>query len=58
MIYRRLIGSDAWHFTRNCSNWPGHGYEEERLQQGKRPSGELCNECKAKQTVPKKRKKR
>ena len=45
MAYRRLKGSDAWHFCRNCSRWPTSQYDE---QQSKPTGGELCNECRAK----------
>jgi hypothetical protein len=48
--YRRRIGSDTWHWCRNCSNWPtgrpGVDYEEQHT----RPTtGELDNECRAKE---------
>jgi hypothetical protein len=46
MAYRRRQGSDAWHWCRNCSNWPTSGYEE---KPSKPAAGELCNECKAKE---------
>ena len=44
--YRKKRGSDTWHFCSNCSGWPTFDYTE----QGTKPtSGELCNECQAKQ---------
>lgn len=45
MSYRRRRGSDTWHWCRNCSNWPTSNYDE---QHHKPTSGEMCNECKAK----------
>ena len=45
MPYRRRTGSDTWHWCRNCNNWPTASYDE----RGTKPSsGDLCNECKAK----------
>ena len=46
MTYRRRKGSDAWHWCKNCSNWPTSNYEE---RQTKPTTGELCNECRAKE---------
>lgn len=46
MPYRRKRTSDTWHFCRNCSNWPTSDYVE---QQSRPSSGELDNECLAKQ---------
>ena len=43
--YRRRKGHDTWHFCSNCSQWPTHDYDE---QANKPTTGELCNECKAK----------
>ena len=37
--------SDTWHWCRNCSNWPTVDCEE---RYSKPSSGELCNECRAK----------
>lgn len=45
MEYRRKKDKDTWHFCRNCSNWPTSNYES---QQTKPTSGELCDECLAK----------
>jgi hypothetical protein len=47
MAYRRKKGSDVWHWCKNCSNWPGYPYDE---QSDKPKSGELCNECRRKET--------
>ena len=48
MKYRRKRGSDAWHWCTNCSNWPTSDYEEQ--ERDSRPTtGELDNECKAKE---------
>ncbi len=42
--YRRKKGKDAWHWCKNCSNWPTSDYEE--VQKDARPTtGEQCNEC-------------
>jgi hypothetical protein len=45
-IYRRKNDSDTWHWCRNCSNWPTSDYVEANA---KPTSGELDNECKAKE---------
>ena len=45
--YRRKRGSDTWHFCRNCTEWPMTGYEE---QTNRPTSGELCNQCRSKET--------
>jgi hypothetical protein len=48
--YRRRKGHDAWHWCKNCSNWPtgtpGKDYDS---SQTKPTSGELDNECKSKE---------
>lgn len=45
--YRRRQGGDTWHFCKNCTSWP-----KEPAKYDERPSrpvsGELCNECLAK----------
>ena len=46
MAYRRRTNSDTWHFCRNCSKWPTSDYVE---QQSRPTTGELDNECLAKQ---------
>ena len=48
MQYRKKTYSDTWHWCTNCSNWPTSGHET----RGSKPtSGELCNECKAKDSA-------
>lgn len=44
--YRRKKGSDTWHWCKNCSNWPTSDYE---VRYTKPTTGELDNECKAKE---------
>lgn len=46
MTYRRRKDKDTWHFCKNCSNWPTTNYVE---QSTKPTTGELCNECRAKE---------
>lgn len=46
MPYRKRREKDAWHWCRNCSNWPTSNYEE---QPQKPTTSELCNECKSKE---------
>lgn len=46
--YRRAHGSDTWHFCTNCSKWPTSNYEESTT---KPTTGELCNECRAKEAA-------
>jgi hypothetical protein len=43
--YRKRRGSDTWHWCRNCNNDPKSDYDSRR---DKPTSGDLCNECKAK----------
>ncbi|MDR6788941.1 hypothetical protein J2Y58_002310 [Sphingomonas sp. BE138] len=45
MAYRRRNGKDTWHFCTNCSLWPTSDYKE---QQSKPTTGELCNQCRSK----------
>ena len=45
MAYRKRKGKDTWHWCQNCSNWPTSDYDE---TPSKPSSGELCNECLAK----------
>jgi len=47
MAYRKPKTTDTWHFCRNCSKWPTSDYVE---QPNKPSSGELCNECRAKES--------
>jgi len=44
--YRKKRGSDTWHWCRNCSRWPTSDYD---VRYTEPTSGELCNECKAKE---------
>ena len=44
--YRRKKGSDTWHWCTNCSKWPTSDYDASYT---KPTSGELDNECKAKE---------
>jgi len=43
--YRKRKDRDTWHWCKNCFNWPTSSYES---RYSKPSSGELCNECKAK----------
>lgn len=47
VTYRRRKEHDTWHWCRDCSTWPAYDYEE--ATSSSRPTGELCNECNAKQ---------
>ena len=47
--YRRVRGSDTWHWCRNCSRDPTANYETEQKTGKERPRGDLCNECKSKE---------
>ena len=52
MKYRKIHGSDTWHWCTNCEDWPTPPgtYEERDLPAGQRPSsGELDDECLAKE---------
>lgn len=45
-MYVRLNRSDTWHWCKNCSKYPqGSDVVKSR---NKPNSGELCNECKSK----------
>lgn len=46
MAYRKRKDKDTWHWCSNCNNWPTSNYDE---KQSKPTTGELCNECQAKQ---------
>ncbi len=48
--YRKKRGTDTWHWCKNCSNWPTSNYE---VSYTKPTSGELDNECKAKESAGK-----
>lgn len=43
---RKGIQYDTWHWCTNCSNWPATDYD---VSYSKPTSGELCNECQAKE---------
>jgi hypothetical protein len=45
--YRRRKDSDTWHWCKNCHLWPTSDYVEKTSST--RPSGDLCNHCKAKE---------
>jgi len=45
---RRSNGSDTWHFCINCTFWPTSDYKSSIR---KPTSGELCNQCMAKQNA-------
>jgi len=47
-VYRRKNNSDTWHWCTNCSNWPTSDYIEKEFP-GRPTSGELDNECLAKE---------
>ncbi|HEX9443927.1 MAG TPA: hypothetical protein VGA73_07395 [Candidatus Binatia bacterium] len=45
-VFRKTRAGDTWHFSYDCSHWPGHDY----LVLDVPPrDGDICNECKAKQ---------
>lgn len=45
MSYRKVTGTDIWHYCQNCSNWPKVNYLEEK----EAPRwGTICGECRAK----------
>jgi hypothetical protein len=48
MAYRRRNSADTWHFCRNCTLWPTSDYKE---QQSKPTTGELCNQCRSKDSA-------
>ncbi|MBB5730740.1 hypothetical protein [Sphingomonas prati] len=48
MAYRRNKTSDTWHFCRNCTLWPTTNVVE---QSGKPTTGELCNQCRSKDSA-------
>jgi|RhiMetdeSRZDD1v2_1073273.scaffolds.fasta_scaffold108943_4 DNA-binding NtrC family response regulator len=41
-LYRRKQQSEVWHFSTNCSQWPGEDYVEQRQVPS---TSEMCNEC-------------
>jgi len=46
--YRRKNSSDAWHWCKNCSNYPKSGYTTYNGT-GRPSSNELCDECRGKE---------
>lgn len=44
-LYVQGANTDTWHWCRNCSQYPS----SVQKQQATRPSGDLCNQCKAKE---------
>lgn len=48
MTYRKRKDRDTWHWCKNCSNWPTSNYDT-YTGSGRPSSGELDNECKAKE---------
>jgi hypothetical protein len=45
-MFRRRKSSDTWHWRAECSNYPRAAFVGQRF---KPTTGELCDECKAKQ---------
>ena len=45
MKYRKIKGSDTYHWCTNCANWPTSNY----IEYDSKPSGEQCNDCKGKE---------
>ena len=42
--YRKRKDKDAWHWCKNCSNWPKRDYME--VEREMRPTTyELCDQC-------------
>jgi uncharacterized protein (DUF433 family) len=48
VTYRSGKGRDTWHWCASCSTWPMDDYEESPF---KPTAGELCNECKERQSA-------
>lgn len=51
-IYRRLKDRDVWHYMPSCQHWPSAEQVEvgSAVERDKKPtSGELCDECQAKE---------
>lgn len=42
LMYRRVRGSDTWHFREDCAYWPETGFEQEMHTPN---SGVCCVEC-------------
>ena len=47
--YRRRKDRDTWHWCKNCSNYPTEDYVEVSISIARPSSGELDNECLAKE---------
>lgn len=47
--YRKREDSDTWHWCRNCSNWPRLRPYVVQKRRRRPSSGELCNQCGAKE---------
>jgi hypothetical protein len=45
--YRKRKGSDTWHWIESCRWYPSKRYTG--ATRDKRPHGDLCNECRAKE---------
>lgn len=46
--YRRRYGRDTWHWVKACRWWPkASGFVMFLCHPGRRPSGDLCNECRS-----------
>jgi DNA-binding NtrC family response regulator len=41
-LYRRKQQSEVWHFSSDCTQWPGENYVEHQQVPS---AGEMCNEC-------------
>lgn len=49
MLFRRRLWSDVWHWRTDCRWWPKMPLTYKEREQEKRPTtGELCDECLAK----------
>lgn len=49
-LFRRRLLSDTWHWMLSCSLWPTGSYRE-TVANNRPPTGELCNECLAKERL-------
>jgi hypothetical protein len=45
--YKKKDGSDTWHWCRNCSGYPTGSDVKTTTT---RPSSDLCNQCKSKES--------
>lgn len=56
--YFRMDFSDTWHWMPNChyvKSWSDRKLLLHFVYSNKRPSGDLCNECKAKERAQKRK---